>query len=933
MSDLPSRLVAALEGRYTLERELGAGGMATVYLAHDVRHDRDVALKVLKPELAAVMGAERFLSEIRTTANLQHPHILPLYDSGEADSFLFYVMPYVEGETLRERLAREKQLSVDETIRIAKAVGSALDFAHRKGVVHRDIKPANILLQDGQPLVADFGIALAVAQAGGGRLTETGLSLGTPHYMSPEQASADRDPDARSDVYSLACVVYEMLTGEPPHLGGSAQAVLARILTETARPVRDMRPTVPPHVDAALAKALQKLPADRFDTAADFLAALEGKIAVETLAGAGATGVGSATASGSGAAPGSRRPWLWPALAAGALVVGAAAGWLARAPRPTALPPMVRMYVQGDSTYQITNQCCGPSVAISQDGRRIVFMAHTSVGRLFYRRDLDDAEAHPVLGTDSAYTPFLDPTGRWLGFVKDEHLMKTDLSGGTPLNLADVGTSAIWGATWGDDGFVYYVPQAGDTAGPIYRVSDQGGTPEVVSTRDTSVELARVSPAALPGGRGLLYVSWPQTGGDAAAWVAVLDLKDGSSHRLTPGIQPYYADGHLVYALADGSIMARPFDLASLKVTGDAVRIGQNVITHNASDTEYAVSRSGTLVTRHGGRSGGISEGATSGAAAEPGASVGTLRIFSLNGPPPLKVFETQVSQGMPTFSPDGRYLAYLQATGGGVALWLRDLETGLPSRLSSTDADVVAAVSPVWSADSRQIRWVEYHKDGTWSMMSRPADLSGPAVPFAAKATASIDSAYRATGGTRPLFGLPSRSGGPIPLETGNSRSGSAGGHDLWVMSADGTDAHPFRRTSANEKEPAVSPSGKWVAYASDETGQDEVWVEPFPGGGARFRVSEHGGRYPAWASDSSIVFIANNTVVLATLDVAPTRVRATGYRTVVGEQVSTDWNVRPLDVRPDGKAIAVVTVTGTGRLLVETNRVEQIGTKAGGE
>jgi Tol biopolymer transport system component len=929
MPDLPPRLTAALEGHYTLERELGAGGMATVYLAHDVRHDRGVALKVLKPELAAVMGAERFLSEIRTTANLQHPHILPLYDSGEADSFLFYVMPYVEGETLRERLAREKQLSVEETIRIAKAVGSALDFAHRKGVVHRDIKPANILLQDGQPLVADFGIALAVAQAGGGRLTETGLSLGTPHYMSPEQASADRDPDARSDVYSLACVVYEMLTGEPPHLGGSAQAVLARILTETARPVRSARPTVPVHVDAALAKALQKLPADRFDTAADFLAALEGKIAVETMTGAGATGPAAGGAgTGSATDRATRRPWLWPALAAAGLVVGAGAGWLARAPRP-ALPPVVRMYVQGDSTFQVTNACCGPSVAISQNGRRVVFMARTSGGRMFYRRDLDDAEAHPVLGTDSAYTPFLDPTGRWLGFVKDDHLMKTDLSGGTPLNLAAVGTSAIWGATWGDDGFIYYVPQAGDTAGPIYRVSDQGGTPEVVSARDTSVELGRVSPAALPRGRGLLYVSWPETGGDAAAWVAVLDLKDGSSHRLTPGIQPYYADGHLVYALADGSIMARPFDLASLKVTGDAVRIGQNVITHNASDTEYAVSWSGTLVTRHGGRTGGISGGATTGAAAEPGASVGTLRIYSLNGPPPLKVFETQVTQGMPTFSPDGRYLAYLQATGEGVALWVRDLETGLPSRLSSTDAR--AAVSPVWSAGSREVRWIAFHGDGTWSMMSRPADLSSPPVPFAAKATASVDSAYRATGGTQPLFGLPSRSGGPIPFETGRSRD--SGDHDIWVMSADGTDARPFLRTPANEREPAVSPSGKWVAYTSDETGQDEIWVEPFPKGGARFRVSEHGGSYPVWASDSTIVFVAQNNAVLATLDVTPTRVRATGYRTVVGEQVSTDWNVRPLDVRPDGKAIVVVTVTGTGRLLVETNRVEQIGTKAGGE
>ncbi len=205
------RINEALSGRYRVERELGEGGMATVYLAHDERHDRKVALKVLKPELAAVMGGERFLTEIRTTANLQHPHILPLFDSGEADGVLFYVMPFVKGESLRAKLDRDKQLSVDDAVRIAKAVAGALDHAHRQGVIHRDIKPANILLQDGQPMVADFGIALAVSAAGGGRLTETGLSLGTPFYMSPEQATADRDPGPQSDVYSLACVLYEMI--------------------------------------------------------------------------------------------------------------------------------------------------------------------------------------------------------------------------------------------------------------------------------------------------------------------------------------------------------------------------------------------------------------------------------------------------------------------------------------------------------------------------------------------------------------------------------------------------------------------------------------------------------------------------------------------------------------------------------------------------
>jgi serine/threonine-protein kinase len=249
--------------------------MATVYLADDLKHGRKVALKVLKPELAAVVGAERFLAEIKTTANLTHPHILPLFDSGEADNFLFYVMPHIEGESLRERIDREKQLGVDDSLAITQKVAGALDYAHGNGVVHRDIKPGNILLStQGEPLVADFGIALAVAQAGAGRITETGLSLGTPHYMSPEQATGDRDVDPRSDVYALGCVLYEMLAGQPPFSASTAQAVLVKILTADAPSITSERRTVPPHVGAALAKSLEKLPADRFASAADFATAL-----------------------------------------------------------------------------------------------------------------------------------------------------------------------------------------------------------------------------------------------------------------------------------------------------------------------------------------------------------------------------------------------------------------------------------------------------------------------------------------------------------------------------------------------------------------------------------------------------------------------------------------------------------------------------------
>jgi Tol biopolymer transport system component len=268
------KLKMALADRYQIERKLGEGGMATVYLARDLKHNRSVAVKVLRPDLAAVVGAERFLTEIETTANLQHPHILPLFDSGEANGFLFYVMPYVEGETLRDRLEREGQLSIDETLRIAREVADGLSCAHAAGVVHRDIKPANILLSRGHATIADFGIATALSEAGGDRLTQTGVSLGTPIYMSPEQASGEGRADVRSDIYALGCVVYEMLAGDPPFTGSNPQAILARKTVEAPPAIRTVRETVPGSVEQAILRAVARVPADRFRSAEEFAEAL-----------------------------------------------------------------------------------------------------------------------------------------------------------------------------------------------------------------------------------------------------------------------------------------------------------------------------------------------------------------------------------------------------------------------------------------------------------------------------------------------------------------------------------------------------------------------------------------------------------------------------------------------------------------------------------
>jgi serine/threonine-protein kinase len=279
--DLPDRLAEALKDRYTLERQLGAGGMATVYLAEDRKHHRRVAIKVLKPELAAALGPDRFLREIELSARLTHPHILPLHDSGNADGFLYYVMPYVEGESLRDRLDREKQLPLDDALQIAREVADALSYAHSHGVIHRDIKPDNILLQSGHAVVADFGIARAVDHAGGDRLTETGMSLGTPAYMSPEQAAASPDLDGRSDLYSLGCVLYEMLAGQPPFSGPTAGSVVAQHLAAAPPDVTVMRPAVPPWVAEALRRSLAKTPADRFHPVAQFADAIAPRATTE----------------------------------------------------------------------------------------------------------------------------------------------------------------------------------------------------------------------------------------------------------------------------------------------------------------------------------------------------------------------------------------------------------------------------------------------------------------------------------------------------------------------------------------------------------------------------------------------------------------------------------------------------------------------------
>jgi serine/threonine protein kinase len=433
------QLRAALAERYRIEGELGQGGMATVYLAEDLKHGRRVAIKVLRPELAAVIGAERFVREIRTIAALQHPHILGLIDSGEVQGTAYYVMPFVEGESLRDRLTRDKHLPVADAVRIATEVASALDYAHRHGVIHRDIKPENILLHDGQALVADFGIALAMTTAGGTRMTETGMSLGTPHYMSPEQAMGEREITARSDVYALGAVTYEMLSGEPPFTGPTAQAIVAKVMTDEPRPLTIHRKTVPPHVEAAVLTALAKLPADRFETAREF---------GEALARPGATRLST---------PASRvqpRRLSWRSVALGGISGIALVGL------GVLLSPLLRKERDASQvtfTQKTFDDRTILNARFAPDGRTIVYSAfeHGDVPRLrIIRPEYPEPQQ---LGEDSTHLLAISRSGemavlshaRYMGqriFVGT--LARMPLGGGAPRDIV----SDVRDADWSPDG-------------------------------------------------------------------------------------------------------------------------------------------------------------------------------------------------------------------------------------------------------------------------------------------------------------------------------------------------------------------------------------------------------------------------------------------------------------------------------------------------
>jgi serine/threonine-protein kinase len=792
--------------------------MATVYLAHDERHDRMVALKILRPELAAVIGADRFLIEIKTTANLQHPHILPLHDSGELGGTVWYVMPLVEGESLRDRLTRETQLPIDDALQIAREVASALDYAHRHGVVHRDIKPENILLHDGRAVVADFGIALAVSRTDGGtRLTETGMSLGTPHYMSPEQALGERTVDARTDVYALGAVSYEMLTGEPPFTGPTAQAIIAKVMNAPPPSIAASRPTVPSAVEAAILRALSKLPADRFRSAADFAAALQtGMTASHTATGAPVTALNVAPT-----ARDTRARWLPWGIAAVALIAAGIFGMRRVAPsaeRVTAavIPLEIRI------PKNMPQNEVGVPISISPDGSFIVFVGldpETTGSTALWVRQLDRLTATVIPGTHGVQAPVVAGDGKTVQFM----MRVSSQSGNTRWEV----------------GFDGGLPQL---VGAFIGLRRLGNGASVVA-HDSVVHLVRAGEAMPPTagrvmqGRALFSVS------PDVRWIARtkrVALRDsivlvGVDNRrrfvVAEGSTPTFLDNDLLaFRAADSTLRVGRLAADRSRFVAPPTSIVSSVSLAGDQSAIYAVSDDGTLIYVQGG----------SAAQSRPVWVDGTREL-------PLPNAKSRVYGGV-ALSPDGHRAALtvgaLTAAGD---IWVSDVANGTLSPLTSDGISTRAT----WTRDNKAVTYLHstvglsigFDTAAPARLYTRTPDRGAPAdsmsAPFAGHGIDEIDWSP-----DMRYLAIRTRSGPRLA------------NRDIAVWRIGSDSVIRIATEAAQERGPRFSPDGKLVLYVSDRAGRAEVFVEAFPEGGNRVPISAEGGTEAIWSRDGSQVF-----------------------------------------------------------------------------
>jgi len=827
-------------GPYEILAPLGAGGMGEVYRAKDTRLERTVAIKVLPSHLSSSPELrQRFEREAKTISQLTHPHICSLYDVGHQDGTDYIVMEYLEGQTLAERLAKGS-LPTEQVLRHGIEIADALDKAHRQGIVHRDLKPGNVMLTKSGVKLLDFGLAKTFGrpldaagreqtaagqhpmarnaltsiptEMGSPNLTQEGTILGTFQYMAPEQVEG-KEADARTDIFAFGCVLHEMATGKKAFSGTTQASLISAILRDEPQPISQVQPMSPAALDRIVKKCLAKDPEDRWQNAADLASELKWIAEGGSQTGLPTPGITR------------RRNRERVAWIIAAIIVVALAAALLHPLRKPASPKTIRFSVAPPEKAEFVSFPEAGSLALSPDGTSLALIAATEGKTSLWVRRLDALAATELKGTAGAISPFWSPDGRFIGYFAGGRLRKIAARGGPPQPICESSFGSA--ATWGSDGTILFTEFGAGREG-VYRVSSEGGTPTQVTSLDRARgESSQAWPVFLPDGKHFLYLSGAHGVEKERRNISVGSLSSGETRSILTADSrvAYCAPGYLFFA-RDGTLLAQPFDARALRVTGDPIPISDDVwffrVTGNAG---FSVSEKGDVAYLSGRRPSHLTwhdrTGREIGIAAPP-AAFGRMRL-----------------------APDGSRIAVQVADPrkGTRDIWIYDAERGLGQRLT---ADPVDAVAPVWSPRGDRIAFGS-GREGPVDIYVKPANSAGDEQLL-----------LREKGVQLPMDWSPD--GSRIVYEDWSA--GRSPQRQLWVLPLAGRrDRAPLLSTSFSTSQARYSPDGAWIAFVSEESGRQEVYVVPASGQGAIRRVSASGGSLPRWKGDGKeLLYLANN-------------------------------------------------------------------------
>ncbi|HEV3254669.1 MAG TPA: protein kinase [Candidatus Acidoferrales bacterium] len=872
-------------GPYEILAPLGAGGMGEVYRARDTRLDRTVAVKILSSHLSSDPTLrQRFDREAKAISSLNHPHICVLHDVGHQGDTDFLVMEYLEGETLATRLEKGP-LPLDQVLQYGIQIADALDRAHRSGVVHRDLKPGNIMLTKSGAKLLDFGLAkstaplvegatLAAAATRTTPVTQQGTIVGTFQYMSPEQVEG-LEVDARSDIFSFGAVLYEMLTGQRAFQGKSRLSVASAVVEKDPTPIAALQPLTPPALERTIQRCLAKDPEDRWQTARDVLLELKWVAEAGSQAGVAAPIVSHRKA---------RERLAWVGVAAMALIaVAFAIAFAMRAPKP---PQPIRLTADSGADASLyTDE--GPSAVLSPDSSRVAFVGTGSdLKRRIFMRSLDQLQANPLSGTEGARNPFFSPDGQWLGFFADRKLKKISVQGGAAVTLCDAANDR--GGSWGEDGAIVFAP---DVRVPLSKVSSSGGTPQSLTTLDQQAgEVTQRWPQVLPGGKAVLFTSSTNGNDYEDSEIVAYSVATGQRKTVQRGgfYGRYLPSGHIVY-VHEGTLFAVPFDLKRLEVTGQPAPVLEGVMTASTNGgAQFSFSETGNLAYVAG-RGGGLN-----------------LSIYWMDKDgkfTPLR--EIPAHYNHIRLSPDGKRLALEIQEGRRSDIWVYEWDRDTLTRLTFNGE---SNVSPVWTPDGQRIAYASQEKSGTFNIWWKRADGAGDAQRLTESKNNEYPESWSPDGKTLALHELSPSTNFDIltMLIEGNEKLGWKPG-----------EPKPFLNSPFVEVLPAFSPDGRWLAYASNESGSLEMYVRPFPGPGGKWQISNGGGVLPTWSRNGKELFYRTleNKIFVAAYTASGDSFHAEKPQLWSPGQFS-GGTIRNYDLAPDGKRFAVLKAPGTGEV-----------------